>query len=98
MSSGPPRPTLEEARRRLRELGYLQGRVERFAFRRALEQASGLVVPVVAAVAGALAVAQVAAVASSQFRYGGSPRAALFLFLQLAVVALVPAGMFAAIL
>lgn len=98
MSSGPPRPTLDEARRRLRELGYLQGRVERFAFRRALEQVSGLVVPVVAAVAGALAIAQVAAVASSQFRYGGSPRAALFLFLQLAVVALVPAGMFAAIL
>jgi hypothetical protein len=98
VTSGPPRPTLEEARRRLRELGYLQGPVERFVFRRAIEHVSGLVVPVVAVIAAALAAAETAAVASSQFRYGGSPRAAVFLFLQLGIVALLPAGVFAAIL
>ncbi|HLN93572.1 MAG TPA: hypothetical protein VK389_06895, partial [Thermoanaerobaculia bacterium] len=98
MSSAPPRPTLEEARRRLRELGYLQGPVERFVFRQAIEHVSGLVVPVVAVIAAALAAAETAAVASSQFRYGGSARAAVFLFLQLGIVALLPAGVFAAIL
>ena len=98
MSSGPPRPTLEEARQRLRELGYLQGPVERYVFRRAIGPVSGLVVPVVAAVAAALAAAETAAVASSQFRYGGSPRAAALFFLELGVVALLPATVFAAIL
>lgn len=98
MSSGLPRPTLDEARARLRELGYLQGRVERFVFRRAIEDVPGFVLPVLAAVSIAIALAQTAAVASSQFRYGGSPRAAVLLFLELAVVSLVPAGIFAAIL
>lgn len=98
MSSGLPPPTLEEARRRLRELGYLQGGVERFVFRRALEHVRGLVVPVVVFLAGALAAAQTAAVASSQFRYGSSPRAASLLFVELAVVDLLPAAVFAAVL
>ena len=97
MSSGGDRPTLEEARKRLRDLGYLTGGVERFVFRRALANASGLVVPVLAAVASALALAETASVASSQFRYGGSPRALLLLFLELAFVALIPAGLFAAL-
>ncbi|HEV8610486.1 MAG TPA: hypothetical protein VGS98_10540 [Thermoanaerobaculia bacterium] len=96
MSSGSP-PTLEEARERLRRLGYLQGRVERFVFRRALADASGLVVPVLGALVIAIALAETAAVASSQFRYGGSPRAVVLLFLELAFVALVPALLFAAL-
>jgi hypothetical protein len=92
------RPTLDEARERLRRLGYLQGGVERLVFARALADASGLVIPVLVAGAIALALAETAAVASSQFRYGGSPGAAGLLFLELSVVALLPAGLFAALL
>jgi hypothetical protein len=98
VSSGRAGPTLEEARTRLRELGYLTGSVERFVFRRAIENAWGLVVPVAAAAAAALAVAECAAVASSQFRYGGSPGALVLLFLELGAVALLPAGIFALML
>jgi hypothetical protein len=98
VSEAPPRPTLEEARERLRRLGYLHGTVERFVFRRALEDLSGFFVPVLAAGAIALALAETAAVASSQFRYGGSPRSVALLFLELAIVALLPAGVFAAAL
>jgi hypothetical protein len=56
VSSGA-RPTLEEARERLRKLGYLHGGVERFVFRRAFESISGFVAPLVAAGSIALAVA-----------------------------------------
>jgi hypothetical protein len=63
------------ARARLRELGYLQGGVERFVFRRALGGGAGTVLPVLAVGTLALALAAAAAVASSQFRYGRSPRA-----------------------
>lgn len=98
MSTGPTRPTLDEARERLRRLGYLNGTVERFVFRRALEDLSGFFIPVLAAGAIALAVAQTAAVASSQFRYGGSPRAVALLFVELGIVDLLPAGVFAAML
>lgn len=97
-AAGPPRPTLEEARAKLRELGYLQGRVERFVFRRALESASGHITPVVVAGAIALALAGTAAVASSQFRYGGSARAIAGLILHLFIAALTPSFLFAAAL
>ena len=95
MSSGGPRPSLEEARERLRKLGYLHGGVERFVFRRALESVSGFVAPLVAAGAIGLAVAETGAVAASQFRFGESVRAAVLLFVQLAAVGLLPAVLFA---
>src|SRR5206468_3689828 len=41
LSGGPSRPTLDEARARLKELGYLTGSVERYVFRRALESGRG---------------------------------------------------------
>jgi hypothetical protein len=92
------RPTLEEARARLKELGYLRGGVERFVFRRALEGGSSVFAALLVLLAVPLSVAETAAVASSQFRYGGSPRALVVLSLELAAVALLPAGLFAAFL
>jgi hypothetical protein len=88
VSPGPPRPSLEEARARLRELGYLQGGVERFVFRSALGGAAGTVLPVLVVGAFAFALAAAAAVASSQFRYGQSPRAVALLLVHLVPAAL----------
>ena len=45
MSSVPPRPTLSQARAKLRELGYLESRVERFVFRRALQGCAVVAIP-----------------------------------------------------
>lgn len=98
MSSGGARPTLDEARARLRELGYLRGSVERFVFRRALESGASVFVAVLAAGAVAVSVAETAAVASSQFRYGGSARGIALLFVELAVVAILPVALFASVL
>ena len=95
MSSGAPRPSLDEARARLKELGYLRGRVERFVLRRSLEGGSAFFVAVLAAGAIALSLSPTAAVASSQLRYAGSPRGIALLFLELVVVGLLPAGLFA---
>ena len=92
MSAGLPRPTLSEARARLRELGYLQGRVERFVFRRALEGTARLLLPLLLSGALAAALAETAAVSASQFRYGESPGATALLFGHFFVAALVPAG------
>ena len=98
MSSVPPAPTLTEARAKLRELGYLESRVERFVFRRALEGLTGLLLPVVLAGALAASLAETAAVAASQFRFGESPRSIVLLFAQLFVAALLPSAAFAAAL
>ena len=98
MSSGPPRPTLSEARARLRDLGYLQGRVERFVFRRALEGTAGLLLPLALAGALAVALAETAAVCASQFRYAQLPWAAALLFGHLFFAALVPSAIFATLL
>jgi hypothetical protein len=98
VSAGSPRPTLAEARAKLRDLGYLQGSVERFVFRRALEGTARLLVPLALAGALAAAVAETAAVCASQFRYARSPGAAVLLFGHLFVAALVPAAIFAALL
>ncbi len=97
-SAPPPRLTLEEARARLRELGYLRGGVERFVFRRALGGGAGPVLPVLAVGALTLALSAAAAVASTQFRYGQSPRAIGLLFVHLLLPALVPAAGFTALL
>ncbi len=97
MSAGP-RPTLPEARARLRELGYLQGRVERFVFRGALEGTVRLLLPLALAGALAAAVAETAAVCASQFRYAQSPVAATLLFGQLLLASVVPSAAAAALL
>ena len=98
MSPAPARPSLEEARARLRELGYLQGGVERFVFRRALGGVAGTALPVLAVGALSLALAAAAAVASSQFRYGQSPRAIALLLVHLVLAALPAAAAFTALL
>jgi hypothetical protein len=90
VSSGPPRPTLSEARAKLRDLGYLQGSVERFVFRRALEGTARLLLPLILAGALAAALAETAAVCASQFRYAQSPGAALLLFAHLFFAMLLP--------
>ena len=98
MSAGPPRPTLPEARAKLRELGYLQGRVERFVFRRALEGAAGPFLPLVLAGALGAAFAETAAVCATQFRYAQSPWAATLLFGHLFLAGLLPCAAFTVLL
>ena len=73
MSAAPPGGLeLEEARRRLRELGYLDGGVERFLFRRAFEGRGGLLLPAAAIGAAGAALATVAAVDSADPAFGGA--------------------------
>jgi len=93
-SSGAPRPSLEEARAKLRELGYLKGRVERFFFRRALTGPAGLLPPVVAAGAFAAALAQTAAVKVAEPHFAASGRALAILFGHLFLAGLVPSALF----
>lgn len=83
--------TLEQARRRLRELGYLNGRVERYLFRRAFEGRGGLLLPaaVVGALAGALAA--LAAVSSAEPGFVESPRALAALLVHVFAADLLPA-------
>jgi len=94
----PPRPTLSQARAKLYELGYLKSRIERFVFHRALQSIAVLLLPVVFAGALAVSLAETAAVAASQFRYGESPRAVGLLFAHLYLAAVLPSAVFAAIL
>jgi hypothetical protein len=88
-----PRLDLEEARARLRELGYLQGRVERFFLRRALEGRGGLVFPAVAAAAICAALASVAAAEASDGVFRGHLPAALVLLAHLSAANLLPAAL-----
>ena len=79
--NAPPRIDLEEARERLRTLGYLKGPVERYFFRRALEGRGASMLPAVLLAAAAAAVASVAAVEVSEAGFRGSlPAAALLGF------------------
>jgi hypothetical protein len=84
---------LEDARARLRELGYLQGRVERFFLRRALEGRGGLVFPAVAAGAVCAALASVAAAEASDGVFRGHLSAALILLAHLSAANLFPAAL-----
>ncbi|HYK42031.1 MAG TPA: hypothetical protein VE007_06540, partial [Thermoanaerobaculia bacterium] len=81
--SSPPPLELEEARRRLRELGYLQGRVERYVFARALQGRGGLFLPAIllAAFAGALACLAAAAAGEPGFLVRPSAPAVLVVHL-----------------
>jgi hypothetical protein len=64
--------SLDEARRRLRELGYLNGSVERYVFRRAFAGRGGLFLPAILLGAFAAAVASLAAVETGEAGFGDS--------------------------
>lgn len=89
-----PRPTLEEARARLKELGYLDARVERILFRPVFEGRGGAWLPAVAIGAFGAALAAVAAVEASEPGFE-SLRAAAVLFLHVFVADLLPAAVLA---
>jgi len=90
----PARPlSLEEARARLKELGYLDGRVERYLFRRAFEGRGGLLVPAVLIGAVSCALASLAAVAASEPGFARSPAALFSLLLHLSLANLLPAAL-----
>ncbi|HEX7253429.1 MAG TPA: hypothetical protein VF376_11150, partial [Thermoanaerobaculia bacterium] len=86
---------LEEARRRLRDLGYLDGRVERFVFRRALEGRGGLLLPAVLFGAFAAALAAIAAVDTAEPGFGSSPSAVAALVAHVFLGDLIPAAVLA---
>jgi hypothetical protein len=94
VSQNPPL-TLEEARRRLRDLGYLNGSVERFVFRRAFAGRGGLFLPAIGLSAFAAAIASVAAIASAEGGFGESPSAVVALLLHLFLADLAVAALVA---
>jgi hypothetical protein len=92
----PPSLSLEEARARLKDLGYLDGRVERFVFRRALTGRGGLFFPAVLSLAFAAALACAAAVETSDPAFGRAPGPLFAVFAHFFVAWLVPAALLAA--
>ena len=89
------RPTLEQARSRLRELGYLDAGVDRLLFGPVFRGRGGAFLPAVllAALGGALAA--LAAVESSEPGFGASPAAIAVLLLHVFGADLVPAVLIA---
>ncbi len=84
MNTGPPSAlSLDEARRRLRELGYLNGNVERYVFRRAFAGRGGLFLPAILLGAFAAAVASLAAVETGEAGFGDSLPAVAALLVHL---------------
>jgi hypothetical protein len=96
--AGPPSVSLEEARRRLKDLGYLDGRVERFVFRRAFEGRGGLFVPAVIAGAFAAALACAAAVETAEPAFGRAAGPFLAVLAHFFAASLLPAIPIAALL
>ena len=95
-AGGPIAPvSLDEARRRLRDLGYLNGSVERFVFRRAFAGRGGLFLPAILLSAFAAAIASVAAVFSAETGFGESPAAVAALLLHLFLADLAVAALLA---
>ena len=91
------RPTLEQARRRLRELGYLDAGVGKLLFRPVFEGRGGAWLPAIGIGAFAAALASVAAVEGSES--GAIPFAsAAVVFLHLFVADLIPAALLALLL
>ncbi len=90
--------SLDEARRRLRELGYLNGGVERFVFRRAFAGRGGLFLPAILIGAFAAAVASLAAVETGEAGFGDSLTAVAALLVHLFCADLVIAAILAALL
>jgi hypothetical protein len=97
VSSGPP-VDLDEARRRLRELGYLDGRVERYVFARAFEGRGGILLPAAAFSALGAAVACVCAVAASEPDFLRLAAGPAILLLHLLAAFLFPCAALAALL
>jgi hypothetical protein len=97
VSTDPPL-SLEEARRRLRDLGYLNGSVERYVFRRAFAGRGGLFLPAILLGAFAAAVASVAAVETAEAGCGDSLTAVAALFVHLFFADLLIAGILAILL
>lgn len=96
--TAPPSLSLEDARRRLRDLGYLNGRVERFVFRRAFERRGGLFLPAIFVGAFAAALASVAAVAAAEPGFRESAVSMVVLFGHLFVADLAVAALLALLL
>jgi hypothetical protein len=91
--SDPRALSFEEARRRLKDLGYLEGRVDRFLFRRAFEGRGGLLLPAILLGAFAAALASVAAIESSEAGFGGSLPAVAAVLAHLFGADLLPTGL-----
>lgn len=98
MKSGAPRIDLEEARRRLRELGYLQSPVERFFFRRAIEGRAPVLLPAILLAAVGASLASVAAVAAGEGALRDHAPSALVLWAHLAAADLLPCVVLGSIL
>jgi hypothetical protein len=90
-----PGPTLEEARARLRELGYLDAGVERLLFRAVFLGRGGAFLPAVAIGALAAALAAVAAVEVAEAGFAGSLLSAAVLLVHVSVADLLPAAVIA---
>ena len=97
-ASASGRPTLEEARSRLRELGYLDAPVERLLFRTVFSGRGGAFFPAVLIGAFAAALSAVAAVAAGEPGVAGSPRTVAVVFLHVFAADLVPAAVLAFLL
>ncbi len=93
-----PSLPLDEARRRLRELGYLNGGVERYVFRRAFAGRGGLFLPAILLGAFAAAVASLAAVETGEPGFGDSLTAVAALLVHLFCADLLIAAILAALL
>ncbi|HYB53553.1 MAG TPA: hypothetical protein VEG84_06785, partial [Thermoanaerobaculia bacterium] len=91
--NGGPTVSLDEARRRLKELGYLDGRVDRFLFRRAFEGRGGLLLPAVLFAAFAAALASAAAVESAEPGFGQAPGSFVALLAHLFFANVAPAAL-----
>ncbi len=90
--------SLDEARRRLRELGYLNGSVERYVFRRAFAGRGGLFLPAILLGAFAAAVASLAAVETGEAGFGDSLTAVAVLLVHLFCANLLIAAILAILL
>lgn len=89
------RPSLEEARSRLRELGYLDAGVERLLFKPVFEWRGSAFLPAVILGAFAAALAAVAAADAAEPGFGSSPSSAAVLFLHIFLADLLPAAILA---
>ena len=90
-----PRPTLDEARSRLRELGYLDAGVDRLLFRPVFEWRGGAFLTAILLGAFSAALAALAAVEASEPGFARSPTAALALLVHVFVADLLPTTLLA---
>ena len=96
--TSPGRPTLEEARSRLRELGYLDAPVERLLFRSVFSGRLGAFFPALLTGAFAAALSAVAAIAAGEPGAAGSPRTLVAVLVHVFVADLLPAAALAFVL